>query len=190
MLASEGLINDAAEALEAMKREDVQAESDRVLMNRPPPHAVVLCEDPLVYYIDDFTTDAECDAIIAKSEPQLKRARVSGMQDGRVSSGRTNSVAWMAAGGDEVFETVEDKVCDLVGCRPECTESFQVIHYEEGQEYKPHLDAYDTSTDHGLNNCKRGGNRLITTLLYLSDVDAVRAPASADTPSRCCLPDC
>ena len=80
--------------------------------------------------------------------------------------------------------------CALLGCRPECTESFQVIHYEEGQEYKPHLDAYDTSTDHGLNNCKRGGNRLITTLLYLSDVDAVRAPASADTPSCCCLPDC
>ena len=40
-------------------------------------------------------------------------------------------------------------------------------------------DAYDTSTDHGLNNCKRGGNRLVTTLLYLSDVDAVRGPSSA-----------
>jgi len=28
------------------------------------------------------------------------------MQDGRVSSGRTNSVAWMAAAGDAIFEQV------------------------------------------------------------------------------------
>ena len=172
MLASEGVINDTEEAVEAMQRSDVQAESDWVLTRPPPPHAVVLCEDPLVYYVDDFTTDEECEAIIAKSSPQMKRARVSGERDGRVSSGRTNSVAWMAAAGDEVFEAVEDKVCDLIGCRAECTESFQVIHYEEGQEYKPHLDAYDTSTAHGQNNCKRGGNRLVTTLLYLSDVEA------------------
>eukprot|EP01046_Picozoa_sp_COSAG06_P020541 COSAG06_NODE_1506_length_9248_cov_6.203702_3_plen_358_part_00 len=172
MLASEGVINDTEEAVAAMQRSDVQTESDWVLTRKPPPQAVVLCEDPLVYYVDDFTTDEECDAIIAKATPQMKRARVSGMKDGRVSSGRTNSVAWMAAAGDEVFEAVEDKVCDLIGCRAECTESFQVIHYEEGQEYKPHLDAYDTSSPHGQNNCKRGGNRLVTTLLYLCDVEA------------------
>ena len=100
---------------------------------------MVLSSDPLVYYVDDFTTDEECDAMIAKSSPQMKvrhlplislllsltfssnflafpsrlpssapsqRARVSGMQDGRVSSGRTNSVAWMAAAGDAIFEQV------------------------------------------------------------------------------------
>ena len=172
MLASEGVINDTEKAVEAMHRSDVQAESDWILARGPPPHAVVVSSDPLVYYVDDFTTDEECDAMIDKSEPLMRRARVSGIQDGRVSSGRTNSVAWMAAAGDDVFEQVEDKVCDLIGCRAECTESFQVIHYEEGQEYKPHLDAYDTSSPHGQNNCKRGGNRLVTTLLYLSDVEA------------------
>eukprot|EP01043_Picozoa_sp_COSAG02_P071519 COSAG02_NODE_13102_length_1445_cov_18.268202_2_plen_47_part_01 len=47
MLASEGLINNTEEAVAAMQRSDVQAESDWVLTRRPPPHAVVLCEDPL-----------------------------------------------------------------------------------------------------------------------------------------------
>ena len=167
MLAPPGsrLINAIPEAVEAMKDAAVVAESDRVLRGRPHPRAVVLSEDPLVYYVDDFVTDEECEHIIARSEPQMARARVSGTKDGRTSSGRTNSVAWMAAAGDPVFEAVEDRICDMVGCRPECTESFQVIHYAAGQEYKPHLDAYDTATAHGQNNCKRGGNRLVTTLL-------------------------
>lgn len=172
MLASEGIVDNSKDAFVTMRRSDVQAESDWVLTRSPPPHAVVLCKDPLIFYIDDFTTDEECEAIIAKASPHMRRARVSGRLDGRTTSGRTNSVAWMASAGDDVFERVEDKVCDLIGCRAECTESFQVIHYDKGQEYKPHLDAYDTSTEHGLNNCKCGGNRLVTTLLYLSDVEA------------------
>jgi predicted 2-oxoglutarate/Fe(II)-dependent dioxygenase YbiX len=46
----------------------------------------------------------------------------------------------------------------------------QVIHYEEAQEYKPHLDAYDMNTARGQRTTAKGGQRLITTLLYLSDV--------------------
>lgn len=174
MLAPPGchLINSIPEAVEAMADPEVVAESNQILRGKPHPRAVVMSEDPLVYYVDDFITDDECAHIIARSEPTMQRARVSGARDGRTSSGRTNSVAWMAAAGDAVFEAVEDKICDMIGCRPECTESFQVIHYSKGQEYKAHLDAYDTSTPHGQNNCKRGGNRLVTTLLYLSDVEA------------------
>ena len=35
-----------------------------------------------------------------------------------------------------------------------------------------HHDAYDCKTEHGQNNCKRGGQRLVTTMVYLSDVEA------------------
>ena len=51
------------------------------------------------------------------------------------------------------------------------TEEFQVIHYEVSQEYRPHYDSYDMLNEHGRLNTVRGGNRLITVLLYLSDVD-------------------
>ena len=46
-----------------------------------------------------------------------------------------------------------------------------MIRYDVSQQYRPHVDGYDTRTVHGQNNCRRGGNRLITTLLYLSDVE-------------------
>jgi hypothetical protein len=30
-----------------------------------------------------------------------------------------------------------------------------------GQEYTDHVDGYDATTEHGANNCARGGNRCI-----------------------------
>eukprot|EP01052_Picozoa_sp_SAG31_P058983 SAG31_NODE_18324_length_640_cov_1.024030_2_plen_80_part_01 len=73
--------------------------------------------------------------------------------------GRTSSVAWLpnpSAGAadvanavdavDPVLIAVEERRCAMLNCRAECTEPFQVIHYEEGQQYEPHLDAYDSRT--------------------------------------------
>jgi hypothetical protein len=68
--------------------------------------------------------------------------QVSGDSKGEVSNVRTNSVGWVPAAGDPILESVEDRICGLFGVQPECTENFQVIHYEVNQEYKAHLDAY------------------------------------------------
>lgn len=45
-------------------------------------------------------------------------------------------------------------------------EGLQVLHYEVGQKYEPHHDYF--SDDY---NVKRGGNRIATVLMYLSDVE-------------------
>jgi len=116
--------------------------------------------------------------LIATASSQLGRARVSDTvasqgtkHPGGESKTRTNSVAWLTGFGDAILEGLEDKICDIVSCRPENTEEFQVIHYEVSQEYRPHYDSYDMLNEHGRLNTVRGGNRLITVLLYLSDVD-------------------
>jgi len=167
------LINECKTARRALRAPEVVANSTRILSHRSvPPTAVVLSKDPFVYYIDNFLTNTECEYIIAKAKPGLDAAKVSSSSEGGVrSQSRTNSLCWIWPNGDRGLEMIEDKICDLVACRPECTEAFQVIHYVNGQEYKPHWDAYDVDTKHGIENCKRGGNRIITTLLYLSDVE-------------------
>ena len=145
-----------------------------------PPGAVVLSrKDPVAYYIDDFTTDTEIEHLIGTASSQLDRARVSDTAaaqgtktPGGLSATRTNSVAWLTGCGDPVLEALEDRICDTVKWHAECTEEFQVIHYEKNQEYRPHYDAYDTSGEHGQANTVRGGNRLMTVLLYLSDVES------------------
>lgn len=45
-----------------------------------------------------------------------------------------------------------------------CSKCFECL--QESQEYRPHFDTFFTSN--GLNN---GGNRLLTILVYLSDVE-------------------
>eukprot|EP01048_Picozoa_sp_COSAG05_P010580 COSAG05_NODE_941_length_6510_cov_42.192482_4_plen_248_part_00 len=145
-----------------------------------PPGAVILShKDPVAYYLDDFTTDAESEHLINTAKSQLARARVSDTAaaqgtktPGGVSQTRTNSVAWLTGVGDPILEALEDRICDTVKWHAECTEEFQVIHYEKNQEYRPHYDAYDTSGEHGQANTVRGGNRLLTVLMYLSDVEA------------------
>jgi len=140
----------------------------------------VLCEDPLVYVIDDFLSEAECEYIIGLAEPAMARAVVTGAKGPTVTGDRTSRVAWLPDPSapvalpvevDEMLVEVEERICALLDCRPECTEPLQVIHYSPGQEYSEHLDGYDSATEHGLANCSRGGNRLVTTLMYLSEVE-------------------
>lgn len=122
--------------------------------------------------------DVEIEHLITTASGHLGRARVSdtvASQATKVPGGesntRTNSVAWLTGCGDPILEALEDKLCDIVGCPPENTEEFQVIYYEKNQEYRPHYDSYDMRNEHGQLNTVRGGNRLITMLLYLSDVE-------------------
>eukprot|EP01051_Picozoa_sp_SAG22_P013354 SAG22_NODE_1484_length_4324_cov_4.105799_1_plen_203_part_00 len=143
-----------------------------------PKGAVVVNEKPLAYYVDNFVTEKEREHIKAVATPQMSRARVSDTNAGQgskvpggVSGVRTNSVAWLTGLGDEQLEALEDRLCDLTGWHAECTEEFQVIYYEPSQQYRPHFDAYDTSSEHGAQNTVRGGNRMITMLIYLSDVE-------------------
>lgn len=44
-------------------------------------------------------------------------------------------------------------------------EDIQVLHYEEGQKYEPHYDYFVDKV-----NIVRGGHRVATVLMYLSDV--------------------
>lgn len=86
---------------------------------------------------------------------------------------RSGSSCWLAARGDQILEALEDRICDVLGCCEEATEFFHVVRYRAGtqEQYKPHLDAYDTSTSRGKRATARGGQRLATALLYLNTVD-------------------
>jgi prolyl 4-hydroxylase len=42
--------------------------------------------------------------------------------------------------------------------------------YLAAQEYKPHYDAFDLSTEDGRRFAQNGGQRVATVLIYLNDV--------------------
>jgi prolyl 4-hydroxylase len=63
------------------------------------------------------------------------------------------------------------RVSNLVGIPVRHAESLQVVHYGETQEYKPHFDAYDMTTEKGQQRTAKGGQRLVTALMYLNEVE-------------------
>ena len=86
--------------------------------------------------------------------------------------GRTNNSYWI-----NHYDYPELlKICKKIGIKINSNyknfERFQVIHYKENQEYKYHYDAWDKNNKEKYEKyCKVLGNRKITTLCYLNNVD-------------------
>lgn len=146
-------------------------ESSTSLVKPAYEGSYVLSVEPMVAYLDDFLGAQECLHIIEVARNRLKRARVSRKGDESLTNGRTNSNAWVSHNTDSIILKVATRISDLIGIPLENAEALQVIHYGVDQEYKAHFDAYDLSKDLGRHYTRRGGQRLVTTLTYLNDVE-------------------
>ena len=83
---------------------------------------------------------------------------------------RTSSNCWVGHTQDSVTLAVVNRIAELVQIPSSHAESFQVLHYENSQEYQPHLDTFDPDDKGYLPYLKNGGQRVVTALAYLSDV--------------------
>jgi prolyl 4-hydroxylase len=128
-------------------------------------------DDPHVYLFDEFLSADECAHLVLLASPQLSPSLVSGGQDGVISEGRTSDVHWIPHAKSGITELVCNRMADLVGIPLENCESIQVIHYAEGQEYRPHYDAWELHTETGKRCLARGGQRMVTCLAYLNEVE-------------------
>lgn len=128
-------------------------------------------DDPVVYVFEDFLSDQEVERLLRAAKPKLKHALVSAAGSGVESAGRSGSNCWIPHGYDEVVEELSLRVAEVVGVPLEYAESLQVIYYGETQEYAPHFDAWDATTERGRRCMARGGQRMLTCLLYLNDVE-------------------
>jgi hypothetical protein len=64
------------------------------------------------------------------------------------------------------------RIAQMIGLQAENAESLQVIRYAQGQKYNKHTDAYNPTNERGRAACRDGGNRIVTALIYLSEVEA------------------
>ena len=126
---------------------------------------------PLVCVFEDFLSDSEVEHVLAAAKPKLKQALVSSAKSGVTSAGRSGSNCWIPHGYDEVIEKLSLRIAEIVGNGLEYAESLQVIHYDENEQYAPHYDAWDKASERGQRCMAKGGQRMVTCLLYLSDVE-------------------
>jgi hypothetical protein len=129
---------------------------------------------PRVFELDGFLADDECEHMIARAKrEQLVDSTVGAeVKLGSKSQQRTSQQAWVGPGqnnDDEVFRRVRQRVIDVAKLRLELAEDTQIVYYRPGTHYYSHHDyseRYDANPYYAA-----GGNRLLTVLYYLNDVN-------------------
>ncbi len=131
----------------------------------------VLNEAPMVAVIDEVLDTSQCRAFIELARASMQRAKVSLEDESGFVEGRTGSNTWLAYDKFEAAREFGERISALVGMPLDNAEAIQVIHYGPGQKYGAHFDAYELGTEKGRRCCKYGGQRLVTCLVYLNDVE-------------------
>jgi prolyl 4-hydroxylase len=134
-----------------------------------------LHNDPEIYTIENLLTDDECDHFINISKNNFEQSLVAdptGRTRGVQSKGRTSENTWIKHNHDEITLRIANKIANLVKMPLENAESFQVVHYNVSQEYRPHYDSWEHNySEKTLRNMEKGGARLKTALVYLNNVE-------------------
>ena len=134
-------------------------------------NVTLFSSDPIIYVVDDFISEDECQEFINCSKDKLQPATVVGLDNEQKLKDRTNEFAWLEHHANESIHEVSKRLSILVQMPIRNAEMFQVVHYERGTEYKPHFDSFDQSTELGKKYWEPGGQRMITALIYLNDVE-------------------
>jgi prolyl 4-hydroxylase len=133
-------------------------------------NVTLFSSDPIIYVVDAFISEDECQEFINCSKDKLQPATVVGLKEEQRLKERTNEFAWLEHNANESIHEVSKRLSILVQMPIRNAEMFQVVHYESGTEYKPHFDSFDQSTELGKKHWEPGGQRMITALIYLNDV--------------------
>ena len=137
-----------------------------------------LSNDPYLYFIDNFLTSEECNFIINISKNNMKLAGVVYEDNEKHKfkigeyKGRTNSSYWLSHDKYPELLNIAKKIANQLKVNYKHFENFQIIHYNQNEEYQYHYDAFDINQKEKYEKyCKNKGNRILTVLVYLNDVE-------------------
>lgn len=121
-----------------------------------------------IWAIGDVFDADECNRLIAMIDKTAVPSEV--LAHGQTEVWRTSSSGNVDA-HDPFVQAIESKIDSLLGLPHEYGELMQGQRYEPGQEFKYHLDLFWTEADYWQDEASRGGQRTITAMAYLNDVE-------------------
>jgi prolyl 4-hydroxylase len=127
--------------------------------------------NPSIVVFGNVLTGEECDALIAAAKPRLNRSLTVETKTGgeELNADRTSNGMFFRRDENEVVKALEERLAALVNWPVENGEGLQVLHYRPGTEYKPHYDYFDPGEPGTPTILKRGGQRVATIIMYLSE---------------------
>ncbi|XP_051128048.1 probable prolyl 4-hydroxylase 4 [Andrographis paniculata] len=133
-----------------------------------PSKVKTISWQPRAFVYEGFLTDEECNHLVSLAKSELKRSAVADSETGKstLSEVRTSSGMFITKGKDPIVDGIEEKIATWTFLPKENGEDIQVLRYEPGQKYDPHYDYFTDKV-----NIARGGHRIATVLMYLTDVE-------------------
>lgn len=134
--------------------------------------------EPRMAHIQNMLSPSECAHIIelGKSGGELHPSRVVnhdvGGSTGIRTHARTSESCRVSAGQDRVVMRVVQRAAYLTGLSAQHSEAVQVVHYEPGQQYRPHYDYFTPDDARFRAKTAVQGNRLVSVFVYLSGCPA------------------
>ena len=129
-------------------------------------HAV----DPILYVVDNFLTNEECEAFIKASEGRLKPSTVISPDKHVQHESRTSENCWIEHDANQIIHEVSKRFSILVQMPIRNAEQYQLVYYKE-LNINLIFDSFDYETEDGKNNWEPGGQRMVTVIAYLNDVE-------------------
>ncbi|CAL0320693.1 unnamed protein product [Lupinus luteus] len=128
----------------------------------------VLSWSPRIILLHNFLSMEECDYLRAIALPRLKISTVVDTKTGKgvKSDVRTSSGMFLSVAERKyaMVQAIEKRISVYAQVPIENGELIQILRYEKNQFYKPHHDYFSDTF-----NLKRGGQRVATMLIYLTD---------------------
>ncbi|KAI9165516.1 hypothetical protein LWI28_015489 [Acer negundo] len=131
----------------------------------------VLSWRPRALYFPNFATAEQCESIINMAKPSLKPSTLA-LRKGETTEStqgiRTSSGMFISASEDDTgtLDILEEKIARATMLPRINGEAFNVLHYEIGQRYNAHYDAFNPD-EYG----PQKSQRVASFLLYLSNVE-------------------
>lgn len=128
---------------------------------------------PRMIVLQGFLSDEECAHLIGLVQSRIAPSTTVDPDTGKLIQveSRTSSSAYLGLCQTPIVAGIEQRLSELSGLPVENGEGLQVLNYQVGQSYQPHFDFFDPELkgSHVVLAC--GGQRVITCLMYLNDVE-------------------
>ena len=122
--------------------------------------------------IPGFLNEEQCQRIIDMARNRTARSQGWDTATGTesVSDYRTSEHMFIQKDETPLITNIAQRVAQITGLPAENQEAIQVVHYEPGRYYKVHWDYFDPKWSGSAKAFARGGNRVITFMVYLNTI--------------------
>jgi prolyl 4-hydroxylase len=136
------------------------------------PAAEILHETPLIRRLPEVIHPLVLEAVINLSAPLVRRSQIVDARTGEVRADPMRTSSHVTLGPrqhDHVLEALERCISRVSGVPVLNGEFLQILRYQPGEEFRPHVDYFNESGAGAYQSLADGGQRAQTVLMYLND---------------------